>query len=99
MRPDSMPGEHVYLVSKGRTDSSGAKSANQNWALRLRKQGSRVALNFLFRSRADDKTAADWHRWTSTTGLVSGSRWHHIAISYEFGKPGSIRGYLDGKEV
>ena len=99
VRPDSMPGEHVYLVSKGRTDSSGAKSANQNWALRLRKQGSGVALNFLFRSRADDKTAADWHRWTSTTGLASGSRWHHIAVSYEFGKPGSIRGYLDGKEV
>ena len=54
VRPDSVPGEHVYLISKGRTDSSGAKSMNQNWALRLRKQGSGLALYFLFWNRADD---------------------------------------------
>ena len=99
VRMDSINGDHVYLVSKGRTDSSGAKSVNQNWALRLRKQGGRVALNFLFRSRADDKIAADWHRWTSKTGLTLGSRWHHVAISYRFGDPKSIRGYIDGQTV
>jgi len=96
---DSMHGEYAYLISKGRTDSSGAKSFNQNWSLRLRKQGSRVALNFLFRSRGDEKEAADWHRWTSKTGLTLGSRWHHVAISYRFGEPKTIRGYIDGKSV
>jgi hypothetical protein len=99
VKPASFTGQHVYIISKGRTEASGAKGINQNWALRLRKQKGLVALNFLFRSRADAQMPGDWHRWTSTTGLTAGSRWHHIAITYQFGKPESIRGYLDGKQV
>ncbi|HIN95516.1 MAG TPA: LamG domain-containing protein, partial [Planctomycetes bacterium] len=99
VKPASFTGQHVYIISKGRTEASGAKGINQNWALRLRKQKGLTALNFLFRSRADAQMPGDWHRWTSTTGLTAGSRWHHIAISYQFGKPESIRGYLDGKQV
>jgi len=99
VKPASFTGQHVYIISKGRTESQGARGLNQNWALRLRKQKGLVALNFLFRSRAGAEMPGDWHRWTSTTGLTAGSRWHHIAISYQFGKPESIRGYLDGKQV
>ncbi|MEO2021631.1 MAG: DUF1553 domain-containing protein [Pirellulaceae bacterium] len=99
VKPGSIPGQHVYIIAKGRTEASGPRGINQNWALRLRKQKGMIALNFLFRSRPDADTPGDWHRWTSTTGLASGSRWHHIAVSYQFGKPESIRGYLDGKQV
>ena len=38
VKPASFTGQHVYIISKGRTESSGAKGINQNWALRLRKQ-------------------------------------------------------------
>lgn len=92
-------GENVYLVGKGRTETSGARSLNQNWALRLRKSGGRPCLNFLFRSRKSDEHPGAWHRWTSKRGLTSGSQWHHVAVSYRFGDPTSIRGFIDGERV
>ncbi|MEO2036369.1 MAG: DUF1553 domain-containing protein [Planctomycetaceae bacterium] len=91
--------ENAYLVGKGRSAGSGANSLNQNWALRLRKSNGKVCLNFLFRSRSSDDHPGDWHRWTSTQGFSNGSRWHHVAISYRFGEPESVRGFVDGKRV
>ena len=88
--------EHAYVIGKGRTKSS---DTNQNWAFRLRKRNGLACVNFLFRSRDDDGVAGDWHRWTAVDGFAVGSGWHHVAISYQFGQPKSIRGFLDGKTV
>lgn len=98
VRIDSM-GDNMCLVSKGRTGTSGQKSINQNWAFRLSRNNGQACVNFLFRSRKTEVHAGDWHRWTSKTGVSSGSRWHHVAVSYKFGEPKSIRGFVDGKEV
>ncbi len=84
------------IIGKGRTDPA---ATNQNWAFRLWKRNGQACVNFLFRSRDDDGVAGDWHRWTSSDGFAAGSGWHHVAIRYQFGKPESIRAYLDGKRV
>ena len=91
--------DNAYIVGKGRTGTSGAKSVNQNWAFRLRKNNGRACVNFLFHSRKTESGNGDWHRWTSKTGFSPGRRWHHVAASYRFGDPKSIRGFIDGKEV
>ena len=41
----------------------------------------------------------NWHRWTATDGFLPGSGWHHVAVTYTFGKGASVKGYLDGVEV
>ncbi len=92
-------GENMYIIGKGRTSDSGPKSLNQNWALRLRTLDGQPRLNFLFRSAPHAGSPGDWHRWTSDAGVAVGQRWHHVAISYTFGEPKSIRGYLDGQPV
>ncbi|MEQ9409156.1 MAG: DUF1553 domain-containing protein [Fuerstiella sp.] len=98
VRVDSM-NENVYLIGKGRTGTSGIRATNQNWAFRLRRTRAGACVNFLFRSRPADDHPGDWHRWTSTTGFSSGSRWHHVAVSYRFGDPDSICGFIDGQQV
>lgn len=92
-------GQHVYIVGKGRTVASGT---NQSWAMRLR--GGRAdgkpvaAVGFLFR---DEKNAGEdsWHRWTSTRGFTPGEEWHHVAVTYTFGKPDSAKAWINGTEV
>lgn len=91
--------ENMYIVGKGRTELSGPRSVNQNWALRLRTRNGRPCVNFLFRSQGNEKNSGDWHRWTSVTGISAGGRWHHVAVSYRFGDAKSIRGFIDGKQV
>ena len=91
----------VYLLGKGRTSRSGEHSINQNYGLRLKtivskNQSTRAALSFLFRSRGEE---GDWHRWTSRGSFIMGDGWHHVVLTYEFGKPESIRGYIDGKQT
>ncbi|MEM0927485.1 MAG: LamG-like jellyroll fold domain-containing protein, partial [Planctomycetota bacterium] len=92
-------GDNIAIVSKGRTGRSGYKSINQNWAFRLRKHGGLACPNFLFRSRDGEDHVGDWHRWTATDGFAAGPRWHHVALRYEFGKPGSIVAFVDGRKV
>ena len=41
----------------------------------------------------------NWHRWTATDGFLPGSGWHHVAVTYTFGKGASVKGYLDGVPV
>lgn len=87
-------GGNVYLVGKGRSTSS---AVNQNWALRLVESGGSSKLSFLFRSRPEGDHKGDYHRWTSTSGITADGKWHHVAVTYTFGEPKSIKGYVDGK--
>ena len=90
-------GTYSYVIGKGRTGNPGQKADNQNYSLRLAKLGSSAGITFLFR---DAKNSGDnsWHRWASKTGFALGG-WHHVAISYTFGKPETIRGYIDGEPI
>ncbi|MGI9474891.1 MAG: DUF1553 domain-containing protein [Rubripirellula sp.] len=92
------PGQNVYIVGKGRTHKDGPKD-NQNYALRIRAVGRDGRISFLFRSAASDDLHSDWHRWTSDRGFRPDGDWHHVAVTYQFGAPASIRGYVDGKSV
>lgn len=98
VNPISAPkGGNVYILGKGRTANPGQDANNQNYGLRLWDSGGFLRLSFLFRSRKDGDHAGDWHRWTTTGGFAAGSGWHHVAVTYEFGKPETIRGYIDGE--
>ena len=98
VNPTSAPkGGNVYILGKGRTSNPGQAADNQNYALRLWDSGGFLRPSFLFRSRKDGDHAGDWHRWTTTGGIAVGSGWHHVAVTYEFGKPETIRGYIDGE--
>lgn len=85
--------QQVYVVGKGRTQNPSFSASNQNWALRMRYDKGAARISFLFRN-ADNKT---WHRWNSNDGFPVGSGWHYLVVSYTFGKPDSIRGYIDSK--
>ncbi len=100
VKPDkSQMGDLVYILGKGRTSSSGQKANNQNYALRLNmrknKNGEATTFGVSFLFRTVGKKGG-WHRWTSNKRLPIGDGWHHVAITYQFGNPKSIRGYLDG---
>jgi hypothetical protein len=91
-------GQQVYVVGKGRTGNKGFAADNHNWSLRLLGKGSGCHISFLFRDTDNRKGVQDdWHRWTSDAGFSPGSDWHHIAVTYTFGKGSSIRGYVDGR--
>ena len=104
--------DQLYVVGKGRTGAPGFAADNQNWALRVRAVGGQFAVNFLFatprRAAAPAATEArapaaksdgHWHRWTSKPGFAPDTGWHHVAVTYRFGEPASIRGWIDGKMV
>ena len=104
--------DQLYVVGKGRTGAPGFTADNQNWALRVRAVGGQFAVNFLFatpRGAAAPaatgagapaaKSDGHWHRWTSKPGFAPDSGWHHVAVTYRFGEPASIRGWIDGKSV
>lgn len=93
-------GQQVYILGKGRTKNPGVANDNQNYGLRVTETRGEACLSFLFREAGNrpGKTE-DWHRWNSKTGCSTDGSWHHVAVSYTFGKPESIRGYIDGKPV
>ncbi|MEI6248910.1 MAG: LamG-like jellyroll fold domain-containing protein, partial [Verrucomicrobiota bacterium] len=98
VKPDGLrKGENAYVIGKGRDDPKSATPSNQNWALRLRVLYDTACLNFLFASPSGK--GIQWHRWTTPTGLANDGRWHHVAVRYEFGKPESIGGWIDGKPM
>ncbi|MBT7855213.1 MAG: LamG domain-containing protein, partial [Opitutae bacterium] len=92
-------GDNVYLIGKGRTNNKGFAANNQNYALRLRGQGGEGCVSFLFFSRSEKDKPGDWHRWTSDYGVRPEDGWSHVAVAYEFGKPKSVKGYVNGKRV
>ena len=89
-------GQWQYIVGKGRTGRPGFEQDNQNWALRITGVEGEARLNFLF---ATERTGNDahWHRWTSRQGFPPATGWHHVALTYTFGKPQSIQGWVNGK--
>ncbi|MCL4200845.1 MAG: DUF1553 domain-containing protein [Pirellulaceae bacterium] len=92
--PDAVrDGGYSYIVGKGRTENAGFARDNQNYALRLAGGNGSAGVAFLFRSAGAD---GDWHRWTSEFAMPVDGGWHHVAVTYTFGKPDSIRGYVDG---
>ncbi len=87
----------VYIVGKGRTDNLAFLKDNQNFSLRLWKVDGKMKTSFLFRSAADGEWQGDYHRWTTLRGFDPGSGWHHVAATYRYGSPDSIRTYQDGE--
>lgn len=100
VNPEEVEGNgNLYILGKGRTGNPGQESNNQNYGFRLFRSGNALKLSFLFRSRAEGDQVADWHRWDSSTGFTPGTGWHHVAVTYVFGEPDSIRGFIDGELV
>lgn len=100
VKPDPFGGtRYMYIAGKGRTYEKGFSRENHNYSLRLQGKGPDAVLSFLFRTRADKKSPGDWHRWTSKTGFTVDKGWHHVAVTYEFGKADSLVGYVDGQPV
>ncbi|HUG18206.1 MAG TPA: DUF1553 domain-containing protein [Planctomycetaceae bacterium] len=90
-------GQHLYIIGKGRTQNQEVARDNQNWALRLTGQGSSARIGLLFRDERNRAgNSEDWHRWTSNVGFAPNSGWHHVAVTYTFGKPDSVAGWVDG---
>lgn len=95
VRIDRLTGDSpVYLVGKGRTYEDGPRE-NHNYALRVSKSGSGAKISFLFSTGQEGELR--YHRWTSNANFAIDSSWHHVAVTYQFGEPKSIRGFLDGK--
>lgn len=96
---DFKTGENVYIIGKGRTGSPDFARDNQNWALRLRESNGQACVSFLFATAPASgatKSDAHWHRWTTTSGFGKNTGWHHVAASYKFGEPETIRAWIDG---
>ncbi len=97
---DIKDGEYRYIIGKGRNRNSKFQSENQNYALRVKGERDEARPTFLFRSQSEKvDSAKDYHRWTATEGFGPATGWHHIAVTYTFGKADSLRSYVDGKEV
>ncbi|MGE0411924.1 MAG: DUF1553 domain-containing protein [Verrucomicrobiales bacterium] len=91
------PGQPVYIVGKGRTNSPHFARNNQNWSLRVIGGSAGLAhVSFLFASAPEPGGGNTWHIWNSEASFKISTGWHHVALSYEFGKPESMRGWIDG---
>jgi len=93
-------GQHMHIIGKGRTGNPGVAADNLNYGLRLTGEKGRAAISFLFRSAPDgDPAKGQYHRWTSTDTFPADGGWHHVAVTYHFMDPDSIRGFIDGEPV
>jgi hypothetical protein len=92
------PGQLMYVVGKGRSDSPSFSRDNQNWALRIAASEGAAKISFLF-ATSSQSGDAHWHRWTSSSAFGLATGWHHIAVAYRFGEPESIRGWIDGRRT
>ena len=89
-------GGFTYLIGKGRNHNKAFTAENQNWALRLKGDTGTALPTFLFRSAGPK---SNYHRWTAAEGFEDDGHWHHVALSYTFGKPKSIVAYIDGTKI
>jgi hypothetical protein len=97
---DLRNGEYKYIIGKGRTGAPGFARNNQNWALRILGVKGKAGVSFLFATPPSPNgtgTDSHWHRWNSTGGFSPGNGWHHVAVTYTFGNPDSVRAWIDGK--
>jgi hypothetical protein len=86
-----------YLIGKGRLGTKEFGDRNQNYALRLQTvKGGGAQIGFLFYSADEPGRKGDGHRWWSNNTMPL-QGWHHIALTYTFGKPESIKGFIDGR--
>lgn len=95
---DLKDGENLYIMGKGRTGNPEFAPDNQNWALRLRGVKGKACASFLFATPSKG-SKSHWHRWTTADGFIPRTGWHHVAVTYEFGKPESVQGWIDGKQL
>lgn len=86
----------MMVVGKGRTGNPKFAKDNQNWALRLVSENGEYRLSFLF-STGQSSNSSHWHRWTSNLSFEPNTGWHHIAVTYQFGEPESVKGWIDGQ--
>lgn len=91
-------GAQVYIIGKGRTYET-QRSENHNYALRLSGDKGNAKASFLFSTHKKDGATLQYHRWTSKDGFAADGDWHHVAVSYRFGEPQSIAGYIDGRRT
>jgi len=89
-------GQIRYIIGKGRTGSPKFARDNQNWSFRIAGAKSEARLSFLFTTKRTSSNQ-HFHRWTSKRGFPVATGWHHVALSYRFGDPKSIRGWINGK--
>jgi Concanavalin A-like lectin/glucanases superfamily len=88
-----------YIIGKGRLGTKEFGANNQNYALRLQAGKTGAQIGFLFASaNVPGGAKGEWHRWWSKATLPTAG-WHHIAVTYTFGKPKSIKGYINGQET
>jgi hypothetical protein len=85
-----------YIIGKGRLGTKEFGQNNQNYALRLQTSKGGAQIGFLFHSANVPDKKGDWHRWWSKDSMPL-QGWHHIAVTYTFGQPKSIKGYIDGQ--
>ncbi len=91
-------GETPYIIGKGRLGTKEFGEQNQNYALRIKGEKGQALVGFLFASAPVPGKKSEWHRWWSKDGFQT-SGWHHIAVSYTFGKPKSIKAVIDAKII
>ncbi|MFM8578130.1 MAG: DUF1553 domain-containing protein [Planctomycetaceae bacterium] len=95
VHPFDVPeGRQVYIIGKGRTGRPGQATDNQNWALRLTGSKGLALPSFLFRG-----ATGAFHRWTAAEGIEPSSGWHHVAVSYTFGRQDSLIAFVDGRQI
>ncbi len=85
-----------YIIGKGRLGTKEFGQNNQNYALRLQTGKGGAQIGFLFHSANVPDKKGDWHRWWSKDTMPL-QGWHHIAVTYTFGQPKSIKGFIDGQ--
>ena len=86
-----------YLIGKGRLGTKEFGGSNQNYALRLQTvKGGGAQIGFLFYSGDLPGKKGEGHRWWSNNTMPL-KGWHHIVLTYTFGKPESMRGFIDGR--
>ncbi len=85
-----------YVIGKGRLGTKEFGANNQNYALRLQGTRTGAQIGFLFHSADVPGKKGAWHRWWSKETLPQNG-WHHIVVTYTYGKPKSIKGYIDGR--
>ena len=87
-----------YIIGKGRLGTKEFGANNQNYAFRLQHGKAGSQIGFLFHSADVPGKKGEWHRWWSKD-TVPTAGWHHVAVTYTYGKPKSIKGFIDGNET
>lgn len=100
VKPGNATGQEVYLIGKGRSHKPEFGKVNQNYGLRVKRGENGVQVGFIFSShdgKGGDRKFHVW--WSEDVNRTVNSSWHHVAVTYTFGKADSLQGYLDGKAV